>query len=153
MTGRPSDYTPDLADRLCAELADGRSLRSVCLADDMPSKATVFNWLRTIPEFLDQYTRAKEEAADSLADDIVDIADERDGKAIMADGAEVAVVFDSTAVARNRLRVDSRKWIAAKLKPKKYGDKVEVDNKHSGVVGITILTAVPEPAPDAPDGG
>ena len=134
MTGRPSTFTQDLADRICAELAEGRSLRSVCSQDWAPSTQTVFRRIRQYDEFRDQYARAKEEAADSLADEIVDIADERDGKAIMAEGEEVAVVFDSTAVARNRLRIDARKWIAAKLKPKKYGDKLDLE--HSGKVDL-----------------
>jgi hypothetical protein len=108
--GRPSDYTQELADRICAQLSDGKSLRSVCKADDMPSTVTVFSWLRTHEEFLNQYTRAKEESADALTDEMLDIADDVEG--------------DSQ---RDRLRVDTRKWIASKLKPKKYGDKLEHD--------------------------
>ena len=107
--------------------------------------ATVFRWLREKPAFQEQYARAKEEAADALADEIVDIADERDGKAVMADGEEVAVVFDSTAVARNRLRIDARKWIAAKLKPKKYGDKLELagDPKNPIRSEVSVIELVP----------
>lgn len=104
----------------------------------MPAISTVFRWLRLEEGFSDQYARAKEEQADTLADEIVEIADEREGKAITADGAEVAVVFDSTAVARNRLRVDARKWVAAKLKPKKYGEKQAIE--HSGTVRHTTAT-------------
>lgn len=114
-------------------------MRSVLRDDGMPSMTTVFRWLREDEAFQQQYARAKEEAADSLADEIVDIADERDGKAIMADGEEVSVVFDSTAVARNRLRVDARKWIAAKLKPKKYGDRTQ--HEHTGKIGLEHLIA------------
>lgn len=106
--GRPSDFTQELADRICARLADGDSLRKVCKSEDMPDKATVFRWLRTNEAFCDQYTRAKEESADSWADDIVDIADGE----------------PSADVQRDRLRVDARKWAASKLKPKKYGDKL-----------------------------
>lgn len=109
--GRPTDFTQELADRICSELADGKSLRKVCEADDVPTKTTIFRWLRTNAAFCDQYTRAKEESADSLTDDMIDIADDLTGDA-----------------ARDRLRVDTRKWIAAKLKPKKYGDKLQ----HSG---------------------
>jgi hypothetical protein len=76
----------------------------------MPSTVTVFSWLRTHEEFLNQYTRAKEESADALTDEMLDIADDVEG--------------DSQ---RDRLRVDTRKWIASKLKPKKYGDKLEHD--------------------------
>lgn len=105
--GRPSDYTQELADRICQGLADGFSLRTVCLAEDMPNKASVFRWLRIHKEFSDQYARAKEEAAELYAEDMLEISDDLSGD-----------------VQRDRLRVDTRKWIASKLKPKKYGDKI-----------------------------
>lgn len=146
MTGRPTDYNLDMALAICERLADGESLRAICKDDDMPARSTVFRWLSLEAGFSDLYARAKEEAAELFAEEIVEIADERDGKAIMADGAEVAVVFDSTAVARNRLRVDARKWVAAKLKPRKYGDKIqqEVSGPNGGAletVTKVILTS------------
>lgn len=103
----------------------------------MPAISTVFRWLRLEEGFSEQYTRAKEEQADTLADEIVEIADEREGRAIVA-GEESVVVFDSTAVARNRLRVEARKWVAAKLKPKRYGDKQAIE--HTGKDGGPIQT-------------
>lgn len=115
---------------MCAQLSNGVSLRTVCLAEDMPSKTTVFNWLRTIPEFLDQYERAKAECADSLADEILDIADNsvNDYMEKRAEGgdeeAAASIILHAENIQRARLRVDARKWIASKLKPKKYGDKV-----------------------------
>jgi hypothetical protein len=105
---RPSDFTQELADRICAQLSEGNSLRSVCRQESMPSATTVFNWLRTNPGFLEQYARAKEESADALADEMLDIADNTDEEA-----------------QSRRVRVDTRKWIASKLKPKKYGDKID----------------------------
>jgi hypothetical protein len=73
----------------------------------MPNKASVFRWLRIHKEFSDQYARAKEEAAELYAEDMLEISDDLSGD-----------------VQRDRLRVDTRKWIASKLKPKKYGDKI-----------------------------
>lgn len=105
---RPTDYNPEIAETLCDLLSDGISLRAICRRDEMPAKATVFKWLGVHPEFVDQYTRALEARADSLTDDILDIADN-----------------EALDVNRSRLMVDTRKWIASKLKPKKYGDKVE----------------------------
>jgi hypothetical protein len=132
--GRPSTYTAKVADTICERIADGESLRSICRDESMPDKATVFRWLDSKPEFRDQYARAREEQADTLADEIVTIADEectmvraaKHPTAAKDDEAELEVVFDSTAVARNKLRVDARKWVAAKLKPKVYGNAVTV---------------------------
>ncbi len=134
--GRPSDYTQELADEICSQLADGVSLRTVCLPDSMPDKATVFRWLRSKQEFCDQYEKAKAECADLFVEEIIEIADdgtndwmEKQNK----DGSTYEVV-NSEHIQRSRLRVDARKWIASKLKPKKYGDK-------------TVLSADPDGLP------
>lgn len=132
MTGRPSDYTMELGDLICERLSDGESLRAICAEEGMPNRSTVFRWVGANDAFRDQYARAREEQADTLADEIVSISDEectmvRADKhpGAKADGEDgnVEVVFDATAVARNRLRVDARKWVASKLKPKKYGER------------------------------
>lgn len=107
--GRPSDYTQELADNICARLTDGISLRTICKAEDMPDAATVFRWLRTKPEFCEQYTRAKEESTEAFSEDMLEIADDKTGDP-----------------QRDRLRIETRKWLASKLKPKKYGDKIAV---------------------------
>jgi hypothetical protein len=120
---RPSDYTPELADTICADLAQGMSLRSVCGKEGMPCLSTVFNWLRTKPEFLQQYARAKEESADALTDEMLDIADDGDGD--MTQDRHGNLKVNNENVQRARLRIDTRKWLASKLKPKKYGDKIE----------------------------
>lgn len=134
---RPTDYKHSLADAICERIADGESLRAICLDDEMPAKATVFRWLNLYDEFKDQYARAREEQAETLADDIVSIADEATTVVKEHDGL-TEVVFDNTAVARNRLRVEARKWVASKLKPKKYGDKLDVEAKHTGGILLTL---------------
>lgn len=89
----------------------------------MPSVQTVFSWMRKHPEFLEQYARAKEESADALADEILDIADDSTNDTVET---EDGVRVNHENIQRARLRVDTRKWIASKLKPKKYGDKLAV---------------------------
>ena len=128
--GRPTSYTEELSDRICAELSDGKSLRTVCLPSDMPCKATIFSWLRTKPEFLDQYAKAKEESADCLTDEMLDIADDGTNDYTIEsnkDGSEF-VKLNSEHVQRSRLRIETRKWLASKLKPKKYGEKIQQEN-------------------------
>jgi len=127
--GRPTDYTLKLTDVICARLSEGESMRSVCRDDSMPVLTTIFRWLREKPEFKQQYDIAKEESADSHADQMVDIADNEvsqplivEGKPLLVDGKPIMIV-DSVAVAHAKLRIDTRKWAASKLKPKKYGDK------------------------------
>ncbi|WP_323380275.1 terminase small subunit-like protein [Delftia tsuruhatensis] len=129
---RPSKFTLAIAERICERLSDGESLRSICMSEKMPSKATVFRWLRNNEKFRDQYVRAREAQADAIVDEILDIADEdctkvKTDKHPRADADEdgmVEVVFDAVAVQRNKLRIDARKWLAGKLKPKVYGDRL-----------------------------
>lgn len=129
--GRPSDYTLELADRICAQLASGLSLRSVSKAEDMPSCVTIFAWMRKHPDFLKQYGMAKAEAADAMVEEMLDIADDgtNDWMEIHdKEGECVGYKVNGEHVQRSRLRVDTRKWIASKLKPKKYGEKVDVNH-------------------------
>lgn len=130
-TGRPTIYSPELAARICAELACGRSLRSVCRADDMPGLETVFRWLREKPEFRDQYEQAKNESADALFEEMLDIADDGTNDWMQIhdkDGENIGWKLNGENVQRSRLRVDVRKWAASKLKPKKYGERVDLNH-------------------------
>ena len=124
--GRPTTYNHEIADEICERIVQGESLRSIVKDDHMPVISTVFRWMIHNDEFSKQYMRAKEEQAEMLADEIVAISDEEHVTVKEHDGGMTEVVFDSTAVARNRLRIDARKWVASKLKPKKYGDKLEL---------------------------
>lgn len=125
--GRPEIYTQDLADRICDQLADGDSLRTVCKEKWAPSKQTVFKWMRTNAEFLSQYARAKQEAADAFIEEMQDIADDGSNDWMLSNKPNnPGWVENGEAMQRSRLRVDTRKWIASKLKPKKYGDKLEL---------------------------
>lgn len=120
---RPSIFTQELADQICERLADGESLRKICLGDDMPAKSSVFKWLGENKEFSDQYARAREAQADTLFDEIIDIADDGANDTYIDESGNTRT--DQDVIARSRLRVDARKWAASKLKPKTYGEKVE----------------------------
>ena len=136
MAGRPSEYTEAMGLAICERIADGESLRSICLLDEMPAKSTVFKWLTQQTEFADQYTRAREAQADVLADEIIDIAD--DGSRDYIKQEDGRTVADHDHISRSRLRVDARKWIAAKLKPKKYGDKLALAGDASSPLTVTV---------------
>jgi len=122
--GRPSTYSEKAADAICERIAMGESLRAICRDEAMPAMSTVFKWLTQQEAFAEQYAHAREEQAETLADEIVTIADGLGGE-------------DSAVLtARDRLRVDARKWAASKLKPKKYGDKVDLN--HGGRIDSSI---------------
>lgn len=112
--GRPSDFSQEIADTICERLADGESLRAICSDDDMPSTSAVCRWLAANDGFREQYAHARELQADALFDDCLAIAD----------GTTLKAKED---VQDRRLQIDTRKWMAGKLKGK-YSDKV----KHVG---------------------
>lgn len=114
------------ADQICIALEEGLSLRKA--AESVGESArTILNWTRSNPEFLTQYTRAREIGYLQLADAILNISDEYEVE-VKHDGEDVKLDLSATAVARNRLRVDTRKWMLSKMLPKIYGDKLDVDH-------------------------
>lgn len=125
---RPSSYTDQVGQAICARISEGCSLRSIARDEGMPSLQTIFNWFQSQPTFLEQYARAKEAQMDAFAEEIVDISDdgrndwmelhEKDNAGWKANGEHIQ---------RSRLRVDSRKWLMSKLKPKKYGERLDMN--------------------------
>lgn len=127
--GRPSEYTDTIFNDICDKLADGKSLKSICKKEDMPSKATFYNWINNDKDLLDKYARAKNDGADALADDIQDIADK------VLNGA-----YEPNA---GRVAGDLKKWVASKLKPKKYGDKLDMTS--NGETLVQFINDIPRP--------
>ena len=129
LIGRPTKYDTDIASEICVRLSNGEPLRQICMEDDMPAQSTVYLWLTRHPDFSEMYARARDEQADTLADQIIAIADEMPMETTDKDGN---TKFDSAYIQWQRSRVDARKWVAAKLKPRKYGDRVAVEGTEDG---------------------
>ena len=142
---RPTTYNEDIAAEICGYLAMGESLRKVCRRAGMPAPSTVFLWLRQQKDFSEQYARAKEEAADMFIEDIIEIADnakkdkipvyklnEETGKKEL-----VGYTESKNSVRRAQVQIDSRKWLAMKLKPKKYGEKLDMTTNGNDI-GVAI---------------
>ena len=147
--GRPSLYSEALAIKICTRLGLGESLRKICLDDDMPSMASVMTWLTTKADFLEQYTRAREIQAETQFDEMIDIVDQHPdlARVVDKDGALVEVKFDSSYVQWMKLRIDTRKWTAARMAPKKYAeyrapeekvDSMIVDGEIKSVMDVAI---------------
>lgn len=135
-----SVYSDEIADKICDALADARSLRSICCDPDMPSQSTVFRWLadERYTSFRERYARAREAQADAIFDEILDIADDgsNDWMERRREDGSVDEVFNHEHVQRSKLRIEARRWMAGKLRPKVYGEKIE--HEHSGGMAITV---------------
>lgn len=129
-------YSEDMALIICERLADGESLKAICEDDDMPARSTVFKWLAESETFSDMYARAREEQADAIFDEILNIADDGRNDWMERRGEEDAGwVTNGENIQRAKLRIEARKWMAGKLRPKKYGEKLELE--HGGQVTLT----------------
>jgi terminase small subunit-like protein len=127
--GRPSIYTEELADRVLAQIEAGHSLRQIEAMDGLPHRSTIMKWCRVQEGFAEQYARACGSRAELYAEEIIAIADD------MSIGAD-----------HKRVQVDARKWTAAKLLPKKYGENVNV----TGTLTLEqLVTASVKPAGEA----
>lgn len=127
--GRPTLYTEELAALICERVATSTfGLARLCaIHDDLPDKTTVNLWRYKYPEFSTQYAQAKLKQADLLAEEMLDIADDgtNDWMESFGEDGEIGYRLNGEHVQRSRLRIDTRKFLAAKLLPKQYGDKVE----------------------------
>ena len=128
--GRPSDYSLETCEVICARLIEGESLRAICRRDDMPAISTVMNWLRQHQAFVELYARARELQADAMFEELLDIADDGTNDYGVNEDGESNGKLDRDHITRSRLRIDTRKWILARMNPKKYGDAVSM--RHSG---------------------
>lgn len=124
--GRPSVYTPEIAERICASLEAGRSLNRICKAEDMPAESTVRLWDKEDREgFSAKYARSREVGYLRLADELLDIADEGTNDWMASNDPEnPGYRLNGEHIARSRLRVDTRKWMLAKMLPKVFGEKL-----------------------------
>lgn len=127
-------YRKRIMTLVCDLLMEGQTLRRICDAvPDIPRASTLCDWMMEDCSLAEQYARAREIQADRFADEIIDIADTEPDPQVA------------------RVRMDARKWHASKTAPKKYGDRVELENKHSGTIAVAPeLTLIINGAGDEP---
>lgn len=142
--GRPSLYTPELATRICALIAEGNSLRAIAEMPGIPGKRTILEWLVSDkhPEFAHQYARARELQAEGAADEMIEISDTPllgVVETIKPDGS--VEVRKEDMLGHRKLQIDTRKWMLSKLLPKKYGDKLtqELTGKDGGPIASVMM--------------
>lgn len=121
--GRPSNFADDLAKEICFHVASGLSLRKIERIEGMPSMRTIMDWLDENTEFAQHYARAKDVALQAIAEEIIEIGDN-----------------ENEDPNSRRVRIDARKWILAKLLPKKYGDSVSTPVVNVGVAVNNTLS-------------
>lgn len=121
-----SIYTEDLATNICDRIAEGESLRTICNDRDMPNWRTVLRWLEQDEAFASKHARAREAQADVMDERILKIADSCTNETANAD----------------RVRLLAYQWRAARLAPKRYGDKLQL-GQAADLGPLQVITGVP----------
>ena len=114
-------YSNEVVTEICYRLAMGESLVTICESDGLPAYRTVMTWLSDRSDFQQKYAQAREMSADKLAGEVVEIAD--------------TSTPENAAAVRNQ--IDARKWVAGKLKPKVYGERIQQDVNANLTVSLT----------------
>ena len=138
--GRPSLYTPELANEICERLVN-EPLAQICRDEHIPLKGTVLNWVDQDREgFADRYARARSAQIEAMAHEILTIADDSSADVVTRynEKGDPYEAVDQDHINRSRLRVDTRKWLLSRLRPRVYGDATML--KHADADGNKLPT-------------
>lgn len=138
--GKIKPITEKIENAILFGTANCLGMEEICKPDDMPCTTTVYKYLNENPEFAEKYARAKGDMCERMADEILKIADCDDndyGYKDTGDGDAKPFILKEN-VNRDRLRVDTRKWLMSKLKPKKYGDLLKLGGDSEAPIVLQI---------------
>jgi len=131
-------FTQEMADLICDLIAThGETLDQLKERYGIPDKHTIYMWTQRHDHFMIAYARARMAQAQLFADEVIEISDESSMDTVIDEDGNKRC--NNEWIARSRLRVDSRKWLASKLLPRVYGDKVQTEVtivvKHEDALG------------------
>lgn len=134
------DQKEDILQSIFVKISNGSSARQAIIESEI-SNAAFFEWLQkdTSKQYAESYARACEIRAEKLTDEILQIADEANADIVGVDEKTGKPIVNGEAINRSRLKVDARKWLAGKLAPKKYGDKIDVTSNGESVQAPSVV--------------
>jgi hypothetical protein len=131
--GALSTYSDEIGKEIVTRLASGQSLHSICKLEHMPHISTIYDWIGKEPSFAEQYGRAREQAAHTLFDQMIDIADDCSND-LLKDGTP-----NNAAIQRAKLQIDTRARVAGKLAPRVYGERIEQLNQTVNIDSRSVI--------------
>ena len=130
---RAVQFNEKVAEKLLIDISNGKSVRRICENPPMPTRRTFYIWIQENEDFRKRYAEAKELCAENLAEEIIEIADDANNDFLVQDSEYgQRFVSNNAKLERAKIRIDARKWMAAKLLPKKYGNAKSVDLTTNG---------------------
>ena len=111
-------------------ISSGLSVRKAIEELNTINRETFFSWISKDPELANRYARATEVRADAIFEEMFDIADDgsNDWVEKFDKTGESYYELNGEHIQRSKLRIDARKWALSKMQPKKYGDKLDIQN-------------------------
>lgn len=126
-----------ILDRISEGESVNKILPVIGREEGLPGRRVFYEWLLGDEKLAHNYARACEDRADHIAEEALDIADEReDDVTVLQDGREIV---NHNVINRDRLRVDTRKWFAGQLHPKKYGNRTILDGSVNTGITLSIV--------------
>lgn len=122
-------YTDEIANDICVKISEGNSLTSICKDPNMPSLPTVYEWLRANESFAKLYARACDDRTEGEIEEIKELELECLREVKECEDPKIA----NAIVQAYKLRIESRKWVASKMKPKKFGDKLDITSNNETI--------------------
>lgn len=135
--GKTDKITAEMIDEICARIADGESLNKICKDEHIVSRQAFFNYIKDHEEAIDKYKRAREFQADYYADKILEVSENQELGEVVEISEHGTKKTISDMISHRRLKIDTYKWLAGKLKPKVYSDKFQLE--HSGEVTNKVI--------------
>lgn len=138
--GRPSKFTPAIAQEIADRLSKGEPLAQICRDEHMPSVTTISTWKANDKDFSESIARAREEGFDAIADECLKIADDSSNDYMLKKEGEDYARLNAEHVQRSKLRVETRLKLLAKWDPKRYGEKLAI----GGADDLPPIKAMPD---------
>lgn len=129
--GRPSNFTEEVGEFICETIAvNPKPLWDLCREHELfpADPCTINRWRWKHPEFGEKFNKAKEFQAQILAEEIIEISDDKSQDWI--ENKKGQMVFNVEHVKRSQLRIDARKYVAGKLARRHYGERMAIE--HTG---------------------
>jgi hypothetical protein len=142
-TGRPSKYTPEIAQEVLNRISTGEPLLQICMDERMPKRQTFYDWVAKHDSLSVQFARAREEGCDAMADETLVIADERPELNPLIDkktGEVLNMDLSSAYIQWQKNRIDTRLKLLACWNPSKYGTKVQMGGDPKNPLKIEVKT-------------